>query len=95
MGSFDWLSKVGATPQAVATLNDQPDLFVKLILVLVGLGLQCLLIWYIHYATLKPSQRKKKDTKKGGAAAKPAASAAAGGGGGAAKEAPKYDNPRL
>lgn len=92
MGSFDWLSKVGATPQAVATLNDQPDLFVKLVIVLIGLGMQCLLIWYIHYATLKPSQRKKKDTKKGGAA-KPAA--AAGAGAGAAKETPKYDNPRL
>lgn len=86
MGSFDWLGKVGATPQAVATLNAQPDLFVKLVIVLIGLGVQCGLIWYIHYATLKPSQRKKKNDKKKGGAAKP---------GEASKERPKGDNPRM
>lgn len=68
MGQFDWFGKIGATPQAVAVLNDQPSLFVILIVVLIGLVLQGLLIWYIHYATLKPEQRKQKDTKskKGG-----------------------------
>ncbi|KAG8423291.1 hypothetical protein J3458_000196 [Metarhizium acridum] len=60
MANFDWLQKVGATKEAVAVLNDQPYLFADLLVVLVGLGLQCLLLWYIHYATLKPEQKKKK-----------------------------------
>ncbi|KFA47397.1 hypothetical protein S40293_05394 [Stachybotrys chartarum IBT 40293] len=64
MGQFDWFSSIGATDEAVAVLNDQPQLFTILILVLVGLGLQGLLLWFIHYATLKPEQKKKKD--KGG-----------------------------
>ncbi|KAK3371667.1 hypothetical protein B0T24DRAFT_680699 [Lasiosphaeria ovina] len=33
-GPFDWFGKIGATPQAVAVLNDQPNLFTILILVL-------------------------------------------------------------
>lgn len=71
MANFDWLKKVGASNQAVAVLNDQPNLFVNLIVVLIGLGLQCLVIWYIHYATMKPEQKKKKikkpqDNAKGG-----------------------------
>jgi hypothetical protein len=73
MVNFDWLKKVGATNEAVAVLNDQPYLFADLLVVLVGLGLQCLLIWYIHYATLKPGQKKTKkpkDNAKSGAARK-------------------------
>lgn len=66
MVNFDFFKKVGATDKAVAVLNDQPELFTTLISVIIGLGLQCALIWYIHFATLKPSQRKKKDDKKGG-----------------------------
>lgn len=69
MANFDWLKSVGATNEAVAVLNDQPNLFVNLLVVLVGLGVQCLLIWYIHFATLKPEQKKKKkpkDNAKGG-----------------------------
>lgn len=69
MAKFDFLSKVGATDKAVAVLNDQPELFTTLILTLVGLSLQGGLIWYIHFATLKPSQKKKKPAKgdaKGG-----------------------------
>ncbi|KAJ4153892.1 hypothetical protein LMH87_010358 [Akanthomyces muscarius] len=68
MAKFDFLRSVGATKEAVAVLNDQPFLFTNLIVVLVGLGVQAGLLWYIHYATLKPEQKKKKE-KKGGAAA--------------------------
>ncbi|PNY24083.1 Uncharacterized protein TCAP_05979 [Tolypocladium capitatum] len=63
MANFSWLKSVGATDQAVAVLNDQPNLFVNLILVLVGLTVQCLLIWGIHFATLKPGQKKTKKPK--------------------------------
>ncbi|UNI20212.1 hypothetical protein JDV02_006321 [Purpureocillium takamizusanense] len=72
MADFSWLRKVGATPEAVAVLNDQPQLFVTLILVLVGLGVQCALIWYIHFATLKPEQKKKKKPAKDNGKAAPA-----------------------
>lgn len=64
MAQFDWFSKIGATPQAVAVLNDQPYLFTILIVVLLILILQGVFIWYIHFATLKPEQKKKKE--KGG-----------------------------
>ncbi len=64
MGQFDWFSKIGATPQAVAVLNDQPILFTILLIVLVAIILQCVLIWYIHFATLKPEQKVKKEKKK-------------------------------
>ncbi|KHN95860.1 Nck-associated protein 1 [Metarhizium album ARSEF 1941] len=64
MNNFEWLHKVGATKEAIAVLNDQPHLFTDLLLVLLGLGLQCLLIWYIHHATKKPEQKKKKKKKK-------------------------------
>lgn len=66
MGQFDWFSKIGATPEAVAVLNDQPYLFTVLLVVLVVVILQIVFTWYIHWATLKPEQRKKKDAKKGG-----------------------------
>ncbi|KAL3959960.1 hypothetical protein ACCO45_005077 [Purpureocillium lilacinum] len=68
MADFSWLRKVGATPEAVAVLNDQPQLFVTLIVVILGLALQCVLIWYIHFATLKPEQKKKKAKDNGKAA---------------------------
>lgn len=45
-------------------LNDQPILFTILLIVLVAIILQCVLIWYIHFATLKPEQKKKKEKKK-------------------------------
>jgi hypothetical protein len=69
-GQFAFLAKIGATPEAVATLNDQPYVFFVLVTVLIVLGLECLLIWYIHFATMKPEQKKKKgkkdDKKPGG-----------------------------
>ena len=66
MGQFDWFSKIGATPEAVAVLNDQPILFTILLVVLVTIILQIVLIWYIHYATMKPEQKvaKKKAPAK-------------------------------
>ncbi|RGP79693.1 hypothetical protein FLONG3_2137 [Fusarium longipes] len=68
MGQFDWFSSIGATDEAVAVLNDQPMLFTILLVVLVAVILQIVLIWYIHFATMKPEQRKaaqdKKDKKK-------------------------------
>jgi hypothetical protein len=69
MGQFDWFSKIGATPQAVAVLNDQPYLFTVLIVVLLILILEGVFIWYIHFVTMKPEQKKKKEKKgaKGGA----------------------------
>ncbi|KAL8365042.1 hypothetical protein RB595_004042 [Gaeumannomyces hyphopodioides] len=63
MGQFDWFLSIGATPQAVAVLNDQPILFTILLVVLVAVILQITLIWYIHHATLKPEQMKKKEKK--------------------------------
>ncbi|KAI0112215.1 hypothetical protein GGR51DRAFT_557397 [Nemania sp. FL0031] len=62
-GQFAWLAKVGATPEAVATLNDQPYVFFTLVAALVILILQGLFIWYIHLATMKPEQKKKKEKK--------------------------------
>ncbi|KIH95203.1 hypothetical protein SPBR_04023 [Sporothrix brasiliensis 5110] len=64
MGQFDWFSKIGATKEAVATLNDQPVLFFILLAVLATLGIEITLMWLIHHATLKPEQKKKKE--KGG-----------------------------
>ncbi|KAK4101510.1 hypothetical protein N658DRAFT_507080 [Parathielavia hyrcaniae] len=64
MGQFDWIGGIGATPQAVAALNDQPILFTILLIVLLAVTLQGVLLWYIHYATLKPEQKAKKDKKK-------------------------------
>lgn len=67
MGQFDFFSKLGATDRAVAVLNDQPELFTTLILVIVGLIAECGIVAAIHFATLKPEQKKKKtDNKKGG-----------------------------
>ncbi|KAI1172332.1 hypothetical protein F4777DRAFT_582015 [Nemania sp. FL0916] len=62
-GQFAFLSKVGATPEAVATLNDQPYVFFTLIATLIILALEGLFIWFIHRATMKPEQKKKKDKK--------------------------------
>ncbi|KAL1901452.1 hypothetical protein Sste5346_001857 [Sporothrix stenoceras] len=70
MGQFDWFSKIGATKEAVAVLNDQPILFFILLAVLATIGLECALMWFIHHATLKPEQKKKKE--KGGAKKPPA-----------------------
>ena len=63
-GPFNWFLAIGATPEAVATLNDQPILFTILIIVLIAMILQCVLLWYIHYATMKPEQREAKKKKK-------------------------------
>ncbi|KAK0651436.1 hypothetical protein B0T16DRAFT_453901 [Cercophora newfieldiana] len=49
MGQFDWFGSIGATPQAVAVLNDQPILFTILIIVLVAVILQIVLLW-MRYA---------------------------------------------
>ncbi|KAH6656862.1 hypothetical protein BKA67DRAFT_655165 [Truncatella angustata] len=68
---FGWFLKIGATPEAVAVLNDQTFLFPQLLAVLVIISLQITCHWYIHYATLKPEQKKKKEKK--GAAKPPAA----------------------
>ncbi|KAI0885326.1 uncharacterized protein GGS22DRAFT_163434 [Annulohypoxylon maeteangense] len=62
-GQFGFMSKIGATDQAVATLNDQPYIFTILVVILVTLILQSVFIWYIHYATMKPEQKKKKEPK--------------------------------
>ena len=63
MGQFDFFSKIGATDEAVAVLNDQPELFTYLLVVIVGIDMQIGIHWYIHYATLKPEQKKKKEKK--------------------------------
>lgn len=73
MANFDWLKKIGATDAAVAAVNSQPSLLINVLVVLIGLGLECLLVWYIHFATLKPEQRKKKAKKPAGDNAKGAA----------------------
>lgn len=66
MAQFNWFLKIGATQQAVNVLNDQPYLFTILVVVLLILIAMGVFIWYIHWATLKPEQRKKKEKKKGG-----------------------------
>ncbi|KAG5966773.1 hypothetical protein E4U58_002427 [Claviceps cyperi] len=65
MINYDLLKKVGATNELIAVLNDQPQLGLDFLLVLAGLAVQCLLIWFIHFATLKPEQTKKKTKKPG------------------------------
>ncbi|KAI1349388.1 hypothetical protein F5Y01DRAFT_289482 [Xylaria sp. FL0043] len=62
-GQFAWLAKIGATPEAVATLNDQPYVFFVLVAGLVICILEGLFIWWIHIATMKPEQKKKKEKK--------------------------------
>lgn len=63
MANFDWLKSIGATNEAVAVLNDQPNLFVNLVVVLVGLMLEVGLLSAIHFGTLKPEQKKQKKGK--------------------------------
>lgn len=70
---FGWFRSIGATEEAVMTLNDQPALFTTLILVVISLILEGVLIWYIHFATRKPEQMKKDGKKKGLAAFIPSA----------------------
>ncbi|RYO84616.1 hypothetical protein DL764_009300 [Monosporascus ibericus] len=66
-GQFGFMSRLGATDEAVAVLNDQPFIFTVLVVALVACISQCVLIWYIHYATMKPEQKKaKKNDKKPG-----------------------------
>ncbi|KAH0496426.1 hypothetical protein TgHK011_003787 [Trichoderma gracile] len=85
MGQFDWFKKIGATDEAVAVLNDQPYLFTVLVVVLVVLFAEGGFLYFIHWATFKPSQRKKKpDAAKGGKPGASSSSGAAAGGGGAA-----------
>jgi uncharacterized membrane protein (DUF106 family) len=62
-GQFGFLKSLGATDEAVAVLNDQPHVFVTLILVIIGLAIQCLFIWYIHFATMKPEQKKARENR--------------------------------
>ncbi|CAJ2511609.1 Uu.00g072340.m01.CDS01 [Anthostomella pinea] len=64
-GQFGFMSKIGATDEAVAVLNDQPYVFTILVVVLVIIIAQITLHWYIHYATMKPEQKKKKAESKG------------------------------
>lgn len=63
-GQFGFMSKLGATDEAVAVLNDQPFIFTLLVVVLIICILECVLIWYIGFATMKPEQRKAKEEKK-------------------------------
>lgn len=77
-GQFGFMSKIGATDEAVAVLNDQPFIFTLLVVVLVICILEYVLLWYINYATMKPEQKKAKEDKKakkkkGGSGAKPPA----------------------
>ncbi|KAI0392493.1 hypothetical protein F5Y17DRAFT_459814 [Xylariaceae sp. FL0594] len=51
-GQFAFLAKIGATPEAVATLNDQPYVFFVLVSALGVLGLE------------KPEQKNKKTKEK-------------------------------
>ncbi|KAL7812492.1 hypothetical protein V8C26DRAFT_406795 [Trichoderma gracile] len=82
MGQFDWFKKIGATDEAVAVLNDQPYLFTVLVVVLVVLFAEGGFLYFIHWATFKPSQRKKKpDAAKGGKPGASSSSGAAAGGG--------------
>jgi flagellar basal body-associated protein FliL len=75
MGKFDWFSKIGATPEAVAVLNDQPFLFTILIVVIVAIAAQFGVIYAIHFMTMKEEQKKAKaDAKKKKADAKAAKS---------------------
>lgn len=70
-GQFGFMGSIGATDEAVAVLNDQPILFTILVVVLVSLILEGVFIWYIHYATLKPEQKKAKADKKAAKKAAP------------------------
>ncbi|KAL5612118.1 hypothetical protein BROUX41_000337 [Berkeleyomyces rouxiae] len=63
-GSFGWFLKLGATPEAVAVLNDQPIIFTVLLIVIHALMIQGGILWWIHHSTMKPEQRKAKADKK-------------------------------
>ncbi|KKA30105.1 hypothetical protein TD95_003059 [Thielaviopsis punctulata] len=63
-GQFGWFLKLGATPEAVATLNDQPVIFTVLLIVITVIAAQFGLMYWIHAATLKPEQIKAKADKK-------------------------------
>ncbi|KAL7933485.1 hypothetical protein V8C35DRAFT_304529 [Trichoderma chlorosporum] len=78
MGQFDWFKKIGATDEAVAVLNDQPYLFTTLVVVIVVLLAESGLLWFIHWATFKPSQKKAPAKKGAAAAAKPSGGGGAG-----------------
>ncbi|PHH74220.1 hypothetical protein CDD80_3221 [Ophiocordyceps camponoti-rufipedis] len=64
MANFDFLKSVGATQEAVAVLNDQPKVFATIIAVLIGLTVELGILAAIHFATLKPEQKKKKKKKE-------------------------------
>ncbi|KAI0025128.1 hypothetical protein F4780DRAFT_775137 [Xylariomycetidae sp. FL0641] len=68
---FAFMAKIGATNEAVAVLNDQPYVFTILVVsLLVQISLM-VFIWFIHWATYKPEQKKaKEDAKKKKAAKK-------------------------
>jgi hypothetical protein len=61
--TFEFL---GLTPAALATLNAFPNLFVTLVLVIVGLLILGGIIFWVHYETSKPyaKPKVKKDGKK-------------------------------
>ncbi|KAI6781836.1 uncharacterized protein J7T54_005002 [Emericellopsis cladophorae] len=82
MSQFGFMKRVGASDRAVAVLNDQPQLFTTLVLVLVGLAAQCGFLYFIHYATLKPEQKNKKKKEDGRKRAGTGAAGGKGGGGG-------------
>ena len=46
-------SFLGGPPAAIAVLNANPILFVDLLVVIVGLIVMLVLIWFIHYRTSK------------------------------------------
>ncbi|KOS22111.1 hypothetical protein ESCO_001908 [Escovopsis weberi] len=62
-GKFNWLSKLGATDQAIAIFNTQPSLFATLILVLASLLAQIVLLLYIHRATKKLQEQAERNAR--------------------------------
>ncbi|KAF2682365.1 hypothetical protein K458DRAFT_419763 [Lentithecium fluviatile CBS 122367] len=64
--AFEWLAPI-LTPEALRSVQADPSPLVTTLLVIIGLTLEGLLIWYISFATRPPVDKTKpKPAKKKG-----------------------------
>jgi hypothetical protein len=60
--AFEWLAPI-LTPTALRSVQADPYPLLILLLVIIGLTLQGVLCWYIHFVTEKAYPRKKAEKK--------------------------------
>lgn len=63
--AFEWLAPI-LTPAALRSVQADPYPLLILLLVIIGITLECVLCWYIHFVTEKAYPKKKDATKKKG-----------------------------